>query len=229
MKTVAKLIFTVSLYLMILSSGFAQKQRIYLGVGINSIRGEVTDQDLFSEDYGLDYSLKYLQPLKDERLVLTGEANYSSAKLFRTFSNEERTKIFLNEFSQTYVGVGMRFIFNREVNKYTPYQGQILPFVGLSMGAVSTSRNITVDDNLPRFFKTEPKDPAQGYDFHEGNTLEFNGQIEGGVTIVITPLLSISASGAARPGFSDTWDGITGTGNGNDWIVRTNVGVEYGF
>lgn len=227
MKTLAKLILTLSVGLILNQTGTAQSQSIYLGVGINSIRGEVTDKGLFDEDYGLDYSLRYLQPLSDERFVLTGEASFSSANLYRTFSNEERTKIFLNDFSQTYVGVGLRWVFNNEVNKYRPYQGQILPFVGISMGAVSTTRDITVDDNLPRFFKTEPKDPAGGYEFHEGNTVEFNGQVEGGVTVVITPMLSISASGAARPGFSDTWDGITGTGSGNDWIVRTNIGVQY--
>ncbi|MDZ7846083.1 MAG: hypothetical protein U5L96_04620 [Owenweeksia sp.] len=197
---------------------------------MSTVRGETTDQPLMQDDYGISYALKYLKPLQDERWVLTFEASMANINLNRAFGKGELEVNYQNRFSQSYLGLGMRYYMSRKVNKYNPYRGMILPFVGISAGMVNTVRNGSRNDNLAQIaFKNPPKDPTSGYEFTEGSTMEVNGQVEAGLVYVIDEAWSIEGSGLARPGFSDTWDGITGTTNTRDWFMSGSLGVQFRF
>lgn len=208
----------------------AQNQIVYFGVGLTSLRGETSDQAIMDEDYGANYTLRYMVPLKDEKFVFTAETSYSNLRLQKVFGSGETAVIYENLVSHTYLGVGMRFYLTNSVNKYNPYRGQFLPFIGINIGGVNISRNSNRSVTAPTLAGKRPiADPTLGYEFYEGSNYEFTGQMEGGFVYVINKIWSVEASGIARPGFSDSWDGIEGTTDSPDWFMSGALGVQMRF
>lgn len=207
----------------------AQHSQVFLGTGLATIQGETTDEFFFADELGMHFSSKYLYSLANEQFVFYGEASHTSAELYRQFSSKEGlNKFFYNKFNQTYLGAGMRFYLNKSINKINPYNGQILPYVALSLGVVNTSRDINIHDNRVNLqFKSPPTDPMKGYKVTTGTNVEVTGQLETGVAYVINSQFSLEVFGAGRPGFDDTWDGITGITDKNDWHLSGGVGLTY--
>ena len=212
------------------SSALAQNQSVYFGVGLTSIRGELSNEPIMDEEYGLNYTLRYMLPLKDERFVFTTETSFLNMALKRQFGSGDDAVNYQSVVTHTYLGVGMRFYLSNSVNKYNPYRGQFLPFIGLSAGAVSINRisNRAVTP-LPIAGKRPLNDPTAGYTFYEGSNYEFASQVEGGFVYVINKVWSVEASGMMRPGFSDSWDGVKGTTNSPDYFMSGALGIQMRF
>ncbi len=220
----------LSLCLLLSSSALAQNQSVYFGIGLTSIRGELSNESLMDEEYGLNYTLRYMLPLKNEQFVFSAETTFLNMALKRQFGNGENAVNYQNIATHTYFGVGMRFYLTSSINKYHPYRGQILPFIGFSAGGLSINRisNRAVTP-LPIAGKRPIDDPTAGYTFYEGSNLEFACQMEAGIVLALDPIWSIEASGLIRPGFSDSWDGVKGTTNSPDYFMSGALGIQMRF
>lgn len=220
----------LSLCLFLSSSALAQNQSVYFGIGLTSIRGELSNESLMDEEYGFNYTLRYMLPLKNEQFVFTAETSFLNMTLKRQFGSGENAVNYQNIATHTYMGVGMRFYLTNSINKYNPYRGQFLPFIGISAGGVSINRisNRAVTP-LPIAGKRPIDDPTAGYTFYEGSNFEFASQVEAGFVIVLDKMWSVEASGLMRPGFSDSWDGVKGTTNSPDYFISGALGLQMRF
>lgn len=212
------------------SSALAQSQSVYFGIGLSTIRGELSNESIMDEEYGLNYTLRYMLPLKNERFVFTTETSFLNMALKRQFGTGETAVNYQSIVTHTYLGVGMRFYLSNSVNRYNPYRGMFLPFVGISAGGVNVNRisNRAVTP-LPISGKRPINDPTAGYKFYEGSNFEFAGQVEGGFVYVINSIWSVEASGLVRPGFSDSWDGVKGDTHSPDYFMSGALGVQMRF
>ena len=220
----------MGLCLILSSSALAQSQSLYFGIGLSTIRGELSNEGIMDEEYGFNYTLRYMLPLKDERFVFTTETSFLNMALKRQFGSGENAINYQSIVTHTYLGVGMRFYISNSINKYNPYRGQFLPFVGLSAGALSINR-ISNRAVTPQQIagKKPTNDPTAGYTFYEGANYEFASQFEAGFVYVINGIWSIEASGMFRPGFSDSWDGVKGTTNSPDYLMSGALGIHMRF
>ena len=220
----------LSIFLFLSSSALAQNQSVYFGIGLTSIRGELSNESLMDEEYGLNYTLRYMLPLKNEQFVFTAESSFLNMTLKRQFGSGENAVNYQNIATHTYLGVGMRFYLTNSVNKFNPYRWQFLPFIGLSAGGVNINRisNRAVTP-LPIAGKRPINDPTAGYTFYEGSNFEFAGQVDAGFVLVLDKIWSVEASGMVRPGFSDSWDGVKGTTNSPDYFISGALGVHMRF
>lgn len=207
----------------------AQNAQLFVGAGLATIQGETTDEFFFADELGIHVSTKYLYSFKNEQFVFFGEASHTNVNLFRQFKAREGfSEFFYNNLNQTYLGSGLRFYLTNSIDKINPYFGQVLPYVSVSLGLVNTSRDIIVDGNLPSTQGKKPiSNPLDHYEITDGNTLEVTGQVEGGVAFVLNNSFSLEIFGSGRPGFSDTWDGIKGVTNRNDWHLGGGLGLTY--
>lgn len=219
-----------SLGLLWSSSALAQKQSVYFGIGITAIRGELSNESIADEEFGLNYTLKYMLPLKNEQFVFTAETSFLNMQLGRQFGSGETAVNYQSIVSHTYIGAGLRFYLSRSVSKYNPYHGQFLPFIGLGAGAVHINR-ISNRAVIPQQIagKKPVADPTAGYEFYEGDNYEFAPQVEAGFAYVINSIWSVEASGLVRPGFSDSWDGVKGTTNSPDYFMSGALGIQMRF
>ena len=220
----------ICLALLMSPSLLAQGQSAIFGIGVTSIRGELSNESIADEEYGLNYSLKYVASMKDERFAFTAETSYLNMSLKRQFGEGEYEVNYQSIVSHTYLGVGFRFYMSSSINKYNPYVGQFYPFIGVSAGAVHINR-ISNRAVIPQQIagKRPITDPTAGYEFFEGANYEFAAQVEGGFVFVINSIWSVEASGLVRPGFSDSWDGVKGTTNSPDYFMSGGVGVQMRF
>ena len=212
------------------SSALAQKQSVYFGIGITALRGELSNESIAQEEYGLNYTLKYMVPLKNEQFVFTGETSFLNMQLGRQFGTGETAVNYQSIVSHTYVGAGLRFYLSKSVSKYNPYQGQFLPFIGIGAGMAHINR-ISNRAVIPQQIagKKPIEDPTAGYEFYEGANYEFAPQVEAGFAYVISSIWSVEASGLVRPGLSDSWDGVKGTTNSPDYFMSGAIGVQMRF
>ncbi len=220
----------VCLSLVLSSSAFAQSQRVLFGIGLTTIRGELSNESVFDEEYGLNYTLKYMVPLSNEQFVFTAETSFLNMKLRRQFGTGDKAVNYQSIVSHTYMGVGLRFYLSKSVNKYNPYKGQFLPFVGIGAGGVHINR-ISNRAVTPQQIagKKPDEDPTAGYDFYEGSNYEFAPQVEAGFQYVLNSIWTIEGSGMVRPGFSDSWDGVKGTTNSPDYLMSGMLGLQMNF
>lgn len=212
------------------SSVLAQNQSVYFGIGLTALRGELSNEAIMDEEYGMNYTLRYMMPLKNERFVFNAETSFMNMQLSRQFGTGETAVNYQSIVSHTYMGVGMRFYLSSSVTKYNPYAGQFLPFIGIGAGAAHISR-ISNRAVIPQQIagKRPINDPTAGYTFYEGSNYEFAAQAEAGFVYVINGIWSVEASGLMRPGLSDSWDGVKGTTDSPDYFMSGALGVQMRF
>lgn len=215
-------IFVFSFLITTITSG--QSPSLRAGVGISSIRGELVDDNPFKDKYGSDFSATLTLPMANERWAFTTEAVYTSQTEEHDFINNPKillkkqpeTEVFQTNSQQAYLGVGLRFYLTNTINKYNPYQGQLLPYLGFSVGGLYTSVDLVGVETVP-----------EGYGLRAQKGFEVSAQIEGGIGYVLTRKITVEVFGALRPGFSDYWDGIKGVTETNDWLARIGVGMQF--
>ncbi len=202
----------------------AQSPTIRGAVGISSIRGELANSNPFKDKYGTDFSSTVTFPMTNERWAFTTEASYTSQTEEHDFINNPKillkkqpeSEIFQTYSQQAYLGVGLRYYLTRTINRYNPYQGQLLPYLGFSVGGIYTNVDLAGVETVP-----------EGYGLRAQKGFEVSAQFEGGIGYVLTRKLTLEVFGALRPGFSDYWDGIKGVTETNDWLARAGVGLQF--
>ncbi len=202
----------------------AQKPSVSAGIGVSSIRGELVDENPFEDNYGYDFSSSLIVPMKNERWAFTIDFVYSGQKEEYDFKNNPKILLkkqpesvtFKTQTQQAYLGVGLRFYLSSSINRYNPYQGQILPYLGMSVGGLYTNVNLKGEQSVP-----------EAYGIKEQKGFEVAAQFGGGIAYVISRRVTIDLFGMLRPGFSDYWDGIKGVTETKDWLARAGIGLQY--
>jgi hypothetical protein len=202
----------------------AQQPSLSASIGLSSVRGELTEENLLKDNYGPDVSAGFILPLDNERWAFTSFLTYTGQQEQHDFVNN--TKIlyktqpepvtFQSNTQQLYMGVGLRFYMASSINRYNPYRGQILPYLGLSVGALYSSVILNGEQSVP-----------EQYGLKTSKAFEFATELNGGIGYVINDRITLEIFGALRPGFTDYWDGIKGITETNDWLARAGVGVQY--
>ncbi len=224
MKTIFHHSLIVFLLFLPVTKLMAQSPALKAGIGISSIRGELVDDNPLEDKYGTDFSAGLILPMSNERWAFTTEAIYTSQNEEHDFVNNPKilfkkqpeTELFQTYTQQAFLGVGLRFYLTSTINRYNPYQGQLLPYLGFSIGGLYTSVNLTGTETVP-----------EAYGIRAQKGFEVTAQLEGGFGYVLNRRVTLEFFGALRPGFSDYWDGIKGVTETNDWLARAGVGIQY--
>ena len=189
--------------------------------GVSAFRGETSkDASFLIEELGQDYSIIGYLPLDNAQWQISAELAYSHAMAERDLLGSNNFVVGTYKATSThyYLGVGARYVFNKDARGFSLYSGQFLPYVGLSMGLLnfqnSTNRELV---------------PASGFKISEEMFWGFTGQLELGFTIMLNDQVGLGAFGAGRLGTSDYWDGIDGLTNFTDWMMRGGVQLSYAF
>jgi len=185
--------------------------------GIATLQGETTSEDLLGS-IGPEIGLVYSYSLKNEQWVLTAEVAHSMVHANFNFASPSPDSNVETQIDQTYFGAGIRYILNPSVNEYKPYMGQFLPYIGLGAGAINSRNNLELDT-----------DRLGGYTLHPQKTFDFTVSGEFGFLIILSEHWAIDAYTGGRSAQTDTWDGISGSGDGSDWLIHGGVGVRYHF
>ncbi len=204
-------------------TALSQRSGLRIATGMASVRGEFSSNNPMADQWGMNYSLKFIKPFANERWSFTVTSGFGHQTFSRDFGQPKvfyKTYQASTEFQsiarQTYLGAGLRYYLTNSVNKYNPFRGQLLPYIGLSLGGVYNNITLVGAENLP-----------EGYTSHEGSAYSLSGQVEGGIGYVLDDHWVVEVFGALRPAFTDGWDGIAGTTDNNDWFVQLGAGIYY--
>lgn len=202
------------------TSAFSQqspKSAITLRAGVATLQGETTSDNVFGS-VGSEFGLMYSYSMENERWAATAEVTHSMVIAELDFTSDAATHNFKTQVTQSYFGIGIRHILNPSINEYKPYSGQFLPYIGIGVGATKTSSDADLDtDNLG------------GYALHQESTMDFTASAEFGFIIILSKHWAIDAYTGGRTAGTDTWDGLSGSGDGNDWLIHGGLGLQYHF
>lgn len=195
----------------------SQTSAVSFHAGLCNVRGETSDG--IKDNYGVDFSAVYTNLFLNSPWLFVGEISHSAANIEHSFYPDTS---FQTLFNQTYAGIGFRYSNNpfkkKNRRRRRPKPGDFLPYVGFGFGLAQT---INSSDN--------PEYVPPGYKTNNGTEYEALIQLEGGAMIRITKQLSLEGYFISRTAGTDGWDGITGIGNGNDWLIRGGLGLYYEF
>ncbi|AEV31151.1 outer membrane beta-barrel protein [Owenweeksia hongkongensis] len=202
------------------TSAFSQqspKSALTLRAGVATLQGETTSDNLFGS-IGPEVGIVYSYSMKNEQWAATAEVTHSIVNASLNFTGDGSSSNLETQVAQTYFGVGIRHILNPSINEYKPYAGQFLPYIGIGVGAIKTSNDIDLDT-----------DKLGGYTLHQESTMDFTASAEFGFIIVLSKHWAIDAYTGGRTGGTDSWDGFSGSGDGNDWLIHGGLGLQYHF
>lgn len=208
-------------------SALAQRNALRAGLGLSTIRGEFSHDNPFQDSYSPDYTFSYLRGLGDEKWQSITEFSYSQHDFSGDLSDHRPVFLtkngtpvpeFHSEVKQLFIGTGLRFYMSNSINKYNPYRGQFLPYIGVMAGI---SRNTVFQEGEARV--------PEGYVLNHGSATNFALQVDGGFMYVLNEYLAIEVFGAIRPNFTDETDGVSGITNFGDWTVKFGAAVQYRF
>lgn len=212
-----KFLFAPFLAVIISTSSLrAQSPAIVGGLGLNFIDGDINTSAFNFSAWGPDFSIIYVHPFENARWNVCAEISTSlSSQNYAQIVGDSNIGIPQMRISQHYFGLSMRYVLLREVNNYNPYEGMILPYLEFGGG---------YSLNKAEFLGTEL---SPGYVLQAGNENGMAAQIGGGILVFVTKKWGIEGNFKVRFGFSDIWDGATGTGDDNDVLVRGNLAFHY--
>lgn len=220
MKT--KQLLTAFIIFLTFFSARAQFNSVSIHLGGMSIQGEAASFD-WSNPYdlsnlGLDAGFSFIKTFRDEQWKFVVEGNYQTGQHVRNWNTTGTPILLGSRFRSTSVLAGGRYVLNPKVNRYNYYEGQFLPFIGLALGASSTTAEVSGDQDF-----------MQGFDILMATELAPVGEIQMGADLILYDNIRLFAMGAMRLTTSDYLDGIRGTTGKGDILVRACVGVVYDF
>lgn len=209
--------------LSIFSTELSAQNESYLSVraGLMAFRGETSkNADFLVEELGPEISVMYQYSLPNGRWRVFGEFSYGMTQAQRGIEIAPNviSDIYQTTSEHFFFGLGVRHFFNSDLRRYDVYQGQFLPFVGVSVGGVmfQNATNIELIE-------------ASGYIISEEMQGGFAVQGEAGLTYMLDDYWGLGVYFNLRPGFSDLWDGIDGLTIYNDYIFRSGLSLLYTF
>lgn len=208
---------SVTLLFALLFSGLATAQMSSSGfrLGIMDIRGE-TAKDPGSIQPGTDLGFIYALPFQDERWQFTAEVNQSMQSVERDFGGEPN-QFYRGSVQSTTFQAGLRYYIGNSINRYNPYYGQLLPYVGASAGLNISSVNLDHSNlNIPMQVDESLQTAA-------------SGEINLGIQMVINKEWRVEVYGAGRYLTTDYLDGISGHTDVSDVLLRGGIGLSYTF
>mgnify|MGYP006267010615 CR=1 FL=1 len=197
----------------------AQDARWAFRGGIMAFRGETTELGGLMEEPGIDFSMLGSLPFENARWRGYIELAYGQSPAERDVSeNELGTSIYRTTSRHLFAGVGIKHIFNSNLNRYVPYQGMFNPYVAANVGAVRY-RNTSNFELLD----------IEGFEIVEEPRWSLGVQGEAGAEILLDENWYLLAFGTLRYGFDDGWDGLDFNSLNDDWVVRLGLGFGYLF
>lgn len=216
-----KLLLTFSFYLGAFSI-MAQFNSVAIHLGGMNIQGEAASFDWSNpydfSDIGIDAGFSFIKTLENEQWRIVVEGNYQTGNHMRNWGSEKNPSMLGSTFRSSSILLGGRYVLNSMVNRYHYYTGQVLPFIGFSLGASTTTAEVMGDKELLKNFTA-----LQGADI----ALIGEGQI--GAEMVVHENIRVYVMGAMRVSPSDYLDGIKGATAVGDFVYRGVVGVSYDF
>ncbi len=191
----------------------AQYQSNY-ALGLGSVRGDMQSSFYTVIGFGPYAQYSYLRQVKQSSIWYGGTVSY-------LFNQQRRSINGTAESMRTYINMHHVFIgptvkaYLTGVNTLDRRSGTFLPFLRASAGADLFFTNIV---------QGFPKAPFQVQD---GFGVSPTVMVGAGFEYSFSRELTISGSGAMRAGLNDYWDGVKGTGPGDDLILNLEIGVVY--
>lgn len=186
-----------------------------LRVGIMDLRGETAKAPLNVQP-GSDLSFVYAMPFENERWQFTAEINQIIQQVDRNFGGEP-TQFYRASAKATSLQAGLRLYLCNSINRYNPYPGQLLPYIGGTAG-LSVSNTTVLSDNL--------EVPMQ---VNENTQLAAAGEFNLGLQMVLSQQWRLELYAAGRYTTSDYLDGISGHTEVSDLLARGGMGLFYTF
>jgi hypothetical protein len=213
----------LAILIIFLNTSLVFGQRIFLDLraGSASFRSETSADGLDFGELGVDAALLGALPLKNEQWQLTTEVVYTSIRGKRDLVNDVNIKIgeYNTNANHLFIGSGVRFIANPELRSYYGIKSSLLPYVGILAGAVTYENKSNAESAAL----------LSGFTYSEAIFWEFTAQTEAGLIYMLSRNWGFGGYVVGRLGFSDFWDGMDGTTQYNDIIVRFGINATYNF
>lgn len=214
------------------SNLIAQRNAVSASTTLTSVRGELNEDNPLNDNYGMSYSLSYVRYFKNEQWMATLKVGRNSQVMERDFTQKSvqqfkqfqppvttyTTTTFATQVQQTSATAGLRYCFTNSINKYNPYLGQLLPYIGVNAGGMLSDISMKNKAALP-----------EGYSLNDGKSFNIVVQGEAGIGYVMDKHWMLEIFGTLQPAFSDYYDGISGTSGKDDWLAQLGLGVQYRF
>lgn len=207
-------------FLLIASFAFSQESPISafsVRGGIATIQGETTSKKVLGSA-GFEVGLEYTYFLRNKRFSLAATVCHSEIEADMSFVTPALNPKVKTQINQTVFALGFKHILNPAINEASPYPGQILPFIGISAGVISTQKDEVIDMNS-----------LGGYTLYPENTIHFVVSAEFGLSMVLSNHWAITTYVGCRTSQTDSWDTLSGSGDGTDWIIHAGLGLAYFF
>lgn len=194
----------------------AQSQTLSLRGGLSSVRGEAT-KDWELMQMGAHYGVVYAQAWYHDDEQWQWLVKFSGNQDQINYAYQDSAAPYQARISSSALFCGIRYYPGFSINRYTPYFGQILPYLSVYPGVLLAHNNILSSHDFQFPFRTLELNLAFAFDLEVGLQMTLNKDWRLGW--YLSRLWSSS----------DYLDGIKGHTNLNDILVKSGLELTYRF